>query len=137
MSGRDRFGNERKRTIRELRVPSSTICVATIALPSKLQNRVATRPAWIAVSITNPLEPCWMTEPLVRIWNISVRRYRPKNMRSSERPVKVSRVSRGETKTTRETGRRRPPRENTGLFGGMNQASGTYRPLPFSDWRKR
>ena len=35
----------RKRTMSELRVPSSTTCVETMALPSNAQNNAATMPA--------------------------------------------------------------------------------------------
>lgn len=48
---------EAERTISELRVPSSTICVLRIALPSNAQKVAATTPAWIAVRTTRAVVP--------------------------------------------------------------------------------
>jgi hypothetical protein len=73
----------------------------------------------MAVRMTRPLVPCWMTEPVVRIWNISVRRYTPKNIRSSVRPVKASHVSCGERRQL-ETN---TPRGYTGVFFLRNDSS--------------
>lgn len=53
-------------TIKELRVPSSTTCVLTIAFPRRAQKVAATKPAWIAVSTERAVEPCWRKEPVVR-----------------------------------------------------------------------
>lgn len=78
---------ESRRTTIELRVPSSTICVATMALASNAQNNVATRPAWMAVSATKAVEPWVSKEPDVINWNGRVKRYKTKNIRSSIRPV--------------------------------------------------
>ena len=54
------------RTMRELRVPSSTTCVLTMALPRRVQNVAATRPAWMAVNTDKAVEPCCRKEPVVR-----------------------------------------------------------------------
>jgi len=78
--------------IMELRVPSSTTCVATMALASKVQNNVATRPACMAVSTTNADEPWVRNEPVVINWKGRVKRYKQKNIRSSTRPTAALRL---------------------------------------------
>jgi hypothetical protein len=78
-------GGER-RTMSELRVPSSTTCVETMALPSNAQNSAATTPAWMAVKTTSGVDPCCRTAPVVRSWNGKEIKYRIRKMRNSERP---------------------------------------------------
>jgi len=68
-------------------VPSSTTCVATMALASNVQNNVTTRPACMAVSTTKADEPWARNEPVVINWKGRVKKYRQKNIRSSTRPV--------------------------------------------------
>ena len=70
----------------ELRVPSSTTCVDTMALPSNAQNRPATTPAWRAVKATSAVDPCSSTAPVVRSWNGKEMKYMMRKMRNSERP---------------------------------------------------
>lgn len=77
-----------KRTTSELRVPSSTTCVETMALPSNVQNSAATVPAWIAVKTTSAVDPCCRTAPVVRSWNGNEMKYRSRKTRNSERPAR-------------------------------------------------
>ena len=56
----------RWRTMSEKRVPSSTTCMVTIALPNNTQKNVATVPAWRAVKTTSPNDPCCRRPPVVR-----------------------------------------------------------------------
>ena len=70
----------------ELRVPSSTTCVETMALPSNAQNSPATTPAWRAVRATSAVDPCCSTAPVVRSWNGKEMKYMIKKIRNSERP---------------------------------------------------
>lgn len=86
----------------ELRVPSSTICVETKALPSNVQNSAATMPAWIAVKTTSAVDPCCKTAPVVRSWNGKERKYRIKKMRNSERPAVGGYVERSEVTKRKE-----------------------------------
>lgn len=65
--GKGRKGTREKRhTTILLIVPSSTTCVATIALPNNVQNSAATSPACIAVSTVRAVEPCSRREEEVR-----------------------------------------------------------------------
>ena len=89
-------GGERKarkrRTMSELRVPSSTTCVETIALPSNAQNSAATTPAWRAVKTTSAVDPCSRTAPVVRSCNGKETKYMSRKMRNSERPMEGNAV---------------------------------------------
>lgn len=76
-----------RRTMSELRVPSSTTCVETIALPSNAQNSAATMPAWRPVKATSAVDPCCRTAPVVMSWNGKERKYMTKKIRNSERPA--------------------------------------------------
>lgn len=78
---------EKRRTISELRVPSSTTCVETMALPSNDQNNAATMPAWMAVKTTSASDPCCRTAPVVRSWNGKEMKYMSRKTRNSERPA--------------------------------------------------
>ena len=52
-------------TTRLASVPSSTTCVATIALASNDQKSATTDPTWMAVSTTSGVEPCSRKAPVV------------------------------------------------------------------------
>ena len=89
----------------ELRVPSSTTCVETSALPSNAQNSAATVPAWRAVKATSVVVPCSRTAPVERSWNSREKKYSSRNIRNSERPgEKVC----FKTRQTREVERNAP-----------------------------
>ena len=70
----------------ELRVPSSTTWVDTMALPSNVQNNATTMPACIAVKTTSGVDPCSRTAPVVMSWNGRERKYSTRKTRNSERP---------------------------------------------------
>ena len=65
---------EMELTSKELIVPSSTICVLTMALPRRAQKVAATRPAWMAVIAVRAVEPCSRKEPVERSWKGRVSR---------------------------------------------------------------
>jgi len=95
------------RTTSELRVPSSTTCVETMALPSNAQNNPATTPAWRAVRATSAVDPCCSTAPVVRSWNGKEMKYMIKKIRNSERPAR-GHVERPGAAKREETHRQRP-----------------------------
>jgi hypothetical protein len=78
----------------ELRVPSSTTWVETIALPSNAQNSAAMMPAWIPVKATSDVDPCSRTEPVVMSWNGRERKYITRKIRNSERPAEGGHIER-------------------------------------------
>ena len=61
------FRERKLRTISELGVPSSTTCVATMALPSSVQKRAATTPACMAERTAMAVVPWSINEPVVTI----------------------------------------------------------------------